>query len=648
MRGIRVLRSYLSLVPALANTHLNLPKLTPIKSLNPITETTTPESSTIRIPIISCFRFHFSSFSNSSVEVEDPNKPKSEQRFSVCEDEGFGTDDDGEDSEGFRINNVIELRDEAAIQDAKVILDILCRTGNNRVEIKNKLEQCGIHPCSELVVEVLSQVRHDWEAAFAFFLWAGKQPGYSHTVRQYHSMIFILGKMRKFDTSWALIDEMRGGKTGPSLVTPQTLLIMIRRYCAVHDVGRAINTFYASKRFKFDVGVEEFQSLLSALCRYKNVKDAEHLLFCNSDVFPFNTKSFNIILNGWCNIVGSPREAERVWREMGKRRIQFDAVSYATIMSCYSKASNLHKVFKLFDQMKRLKIEPDRKAYNAVIHALAKGKLVKEAFDLMRTMEENGVDPNVVSYNSLIKPLCKARKIVEARQVFDDMLQRNLSPTIHTYHAFFRSLRTGKEVFELLEEMKKLGCQPANDTYLMLIRKFSRWRQFDNVFRVWNEMSENGVGHDRSSYIVLIHGLFLNGKLEEAYRMYMEMKEKHLLPDPKIDEMLQAWVSGKQLEQNKTADLNDNHSQFRQLKKQTSGIYNESANLYDDHSHFSQLEKQTRVIYNESANLNDDNSNFPQMEQARVISNKTGQEKDFLRQPETRRVVRERGFSFWE
>lgn len=140
--------------------------------------------------------------------------------------------------------------------------------------------------------------------------------------------------MRKFDTAWALVDEMRGVKAGVSLVTPQTLLILIRRYCAVHDVGRAINTFYAFKRFKFDVGVDEFQSLLSALCRYQNVEDAEHLMFCNRKVFPFNTKSFNIILNGWCNLIGSPREAERVWREMCKTRIAYDVVSYASIISC--------------------------------------------------------------------------------------------------------------------------------------------------------------------------------------------------------------------------------------------------------------------------------------------------------------------------
>ncbi|KAG2411293.1 hypothetical protein I3760_Q014100 [Carya illinoinensis] len=421
--------------------------------------------------------------------------------------------------------------DDGGCGDTTTIVDILHELRSSPSESKNKLEHCRITASSELVVAVLSQIRNDWEAAFTFFLWAGKQPGYAHSVHEYHSMISILGKMRKFGTAWALIDEMRGGTNGPPLVTPQTLLIMIRRYCAVHDVGRAINTFYAYKRFKFEVRIDEFQGFLSALCRYKNVQEAEHLLFTNKNTFPFDTKSFNIILN----------------------------------------------VLKLFNQMKEMKIVMDRKVYNAVIHALAKGRLVKEAINLLKTMEEKGVAPNVVTYNSLIKPLCRAQKIEEAKEFFDEMLQRGFSPTIRTYHAFFRCLRTGEEVFVLLEKMKNMGCQPNSDTYMMLIRKFCQWREVDNAFKLWNTMSKNGVHPDRSSYIVLVHGLFLNGKLEEAHKYYIEMKEKQFEPEPKTDEMIQAWDVWESV-------------------------------------------KNTRF----------------------------DQTRNFCRQPETRRVVRERGFSFWE
>ncbi|XP_061340832.1 pentatricopeptide repeat-containing protein At5g15010, mitochondrial-like [Gastrolobium bilobum] len=496
----------------------------------------------------------------------------------------------------------LHLKDDGLAQDVKTILDIIHEPGSGPSQIKHKLESCSVMASSELVVEVLSRVRNDWEAAFTFFLWAGKQPGYAHSVREYHSMIYVLGKMRKFDTAWSLIEEMRGGRTGPSLVTPQTLLIMIRRYCAVHDVGRAINTFYAHKRFNLQVGLEEFQGLLSALCRYKNVQDAEHLMFCNKNVFPFDTKCFNIILNGWCNLIVSTRQAERIWQEMSKRGIQYDVVSYASIISCYSKSSKLYKVFKLFDQMKKRNIIPDRKVYNAVIHALAKGRLVKEAVNLIRTMEENNVTPDVVTFNSLIKPLCKARKIDEAKEIFDEMLKRSLSPSIRTFHAFFRILRTKEEVFELLDKMRELGCHPTIETYIMLIRKFCRWRQLDDVFKIWNAMREGGISHDRSCYIVLIHGLFLNGKLEEAYKYYIEMQEKGFLPEPKTEQMLQAWVSGRQVTEGQvTTHLEHNQLEHDALAKKV-----------------------------------------------KATPSKFDREKAFLRQPETRRVIRERGFSLWE
>ncbi|KAG9156579.1 hypothetical protein Leryth_006568 [Lithospermum erythrorhizon] len=464
------------------------------------------------------------------------------------------------------------------------------------------LEELGdVKVKREVVCEVLSRLRNDWEAAYTFFLWAGKQPGHEHSVRELHSMIAILGKMRKFDTALSIIDEMRGVRTGRNLVTHQTLLIMIRRYCAVHDVGKAISTFYAYKRFKLEVGLAEFQDLLSALCRYKNVKDAEHLMFANKDVYPMDTKSFNIVLNGWCNVVGNIREGDRIWKVMKERSIKRDSYSYASIMSGFSKGKNINVVFKLFKEMKSSGVEPDRKVYNAVIHALAKGKLVKEAQDLMKTMEGNGISPTNVTYNSLILPLCKKYQLDTAKEFFNEMVERGLCPSIRTYHSFFRGLRTEEEVFELLERMYATGCHPTHETYIMLIRKFCRWRQIDNAYKMWNEMSKKGVDPDRSSYIVLIHGLFLNGKLTEAHKYYLEMIKKDLQPEPKVEEMIQAWLAGKREGESHAMDLGKNPAE--------SGEHGNNS---------------------------------------RVTSKNENRERNFLQIPESRRIKRERGFSFVE
>ncbi|KAH0655504.1 hypothetical protein KY285_030386 [Solanum tuberosum] len=483
-----------------------------------------------------------------------------------------------------------ELYSDFSKEDVETIEAIFKQPGTH---VHNKLEQCGVRPTRNLVTVILSRARNNWEVAFTFFIWASKQTGYVHSVRQYHSMISILGKMRKFDTAWSLIEEMRGGKDRPSLVNPQTLLIMIRKYCAVHDVGKSISTFYAFKRFNLDIGMEEFQDLLSALARYKNVKDAEHLLFCNKNVFPLNTKSLNIILNGWCLALDDLSEGKRIWMLMKEKRIPRDIFSYCSIMSCYSRAGRLNVVLKLFDEMKLCGVAPDVKVYNAVIHALAKGRLVKQARSVMKMMEENDLAPNAVTYNSLIMPLCKAQLLDEAQEIFNEMIQRGIHPTVRTYHALLRSLRTGEEVFEHLQKMNTMGCIPTHDTYIMLIRKFCRWCQLDNVFMLWDKMSKIGLDHDRSSYIVLIHGLFLNGKLEESYKYYQEMKQKGLLPEPKIDEMLQAWVAGRR-------DSQENKVTCHQENKKV------------------------------------------------VKFEKADKERDFHKKPEMRKVMRVRGFSFWD
>lgn len=486
--------------------------------------------------------------STKSISASDEND---------CDDSG-DVDFTGEDDE--IESGQIGIKDEKLNHDVGVILEILrgIRNKNNPfkgdhspdkpvviscAEVTNKLNKCGITLTSELVDEVLSKTRNDWEVAFTFFFWAGKQPGYEHTLRGYHSMISILAKRRKFDTCWSLIDEMRRD----CIVNHNTLLIMIRRYSQAHDVACAINTFHAFKRFNFHIGVEEFHKLLCALAKYKNVQDAEHLLLSNINTFPFNTKSFNIILNGWCNVVGSPREANRFWRLMTDQGIKLDVFSYSSIISSYSKSNRLKEVLRLFEKMKEMAIDPDRKVYNAVMHALANGGHLMEALNLLKTMEDKGITPNAVTYNSLIKPLCKARKRDGAQKVFDEMLSRGLHPTIRTFHAFLHIQRTGEEIFMLLDKMKKLGCHPNKDTYILLIRKFCRWGQLDNVFKLWDQMTENGWNDDKASYIALIHGLFLNGKLKEAHKIYSEMKEKSFLPDAKTDELIQTWLCNKQM-----------------------------------------------------------------------------------------------------
>eukprot|EP01018_Ginkgo_biloba_P038185 Gb_08432 [translate_table: standard] len=467
-------------------------------------------------------------------------------------------------------------KDEVFVSNVERILGILKQFESLSPEARLALDKSGVIATSNLAEEVLCRLRNDWKSSFTFFLWAGMQPGYWHTLRTYHTMISILAKLKRFDIAWGLIKEMQNGANNRSMVTRQTLLIMIRRYAAAHDVGRAIKTFHAMEKFKFKVDINAFQDLLSALCRYKNVEEAEQLLYFNKNVFDFETKSFNIVLNGWCNMVVSVAEAKRFWRDMINKGITPDAFSYSSMICCFSKAGNLHDVLRLFDEMKRRDCVPDLKVYNAVVYALAKGKCVKEAYNLFTVMTEKGFNPDAVSYNSLIKPLCKARRVEDAHMVFDEMVRKGHAPSIRTYHAFFNVLKDSEEILKLLEKMIGTDCTPTIETYIMLIRKFCRWGHHEKVFKLWNDMEKHGLSPDRSAYIVLIHGLFLNSKLEEACKYYEEMKAKGFLPEPKTDEMLKAWIAGREAAAPQLLELKEKKAQEmskRRERENTSALY---------------------------------------------------------------------------
>lgn len=211
MRGISLIGSRLSICRAPAVAYLRSITISP-NSSNLCNLRPSLEPSIARVlPLGLCSMFSTSKLDSELVGRSTQSKD----------------DDENEEEIDFDI-----ISDEVVSEDVLKISKLLKDCGSNRKELRDKLEQCDVKPSNELVVEILSQARNDWETAFTFFIWAGKQQGYVRSVREYHSMISILGKMRKFDTAWTLIDEMR--KFSPSLVNSHTLLIMIRKYCAGH------------------------------------------------------------------------------------------------------------------------------------------------------------------------------------------------------------------------------------------------------------------------------------------------------------------------------------------------------------------------------------------------------------------------------
>lgn len=309
------------------------------------------------------------------------------------------------------------------------------------------------------------------------------------------------------------------------------------RYAAVNDAGKAIKTFQAMEKFKLSADSIAFYTLLGALCKHKNIEEAEELMFLNKKLFPLEPESFNIILNGWCNIIVDVVEAKRVWREMSNCCVTPDGTSYTLMINCFSKVGNLFDSLRLYDEMKKRGWVPELMVYNSLIYVMTKENCMKEAHNLLDKIIEMGMKPDSSTYNSIIYPLCEAEKLEEARVVYNDMMKKGLSPTIGTYHALAK-VENMVGTLKLINRMREVGCGPNSLTFLLILDKLFRWRLPEKALKIWTEMKKYDVDPDSAHYFALVEGLASCGWLNKAREFYVEIKSRGFPGDPKLEKLL--------------------------------------------------------------------------------------------------------------
>uniref|UniRef100_A0A0E0LT45 Pentacotripeptide-repeat region of PRORP domain-containing protein n=1 Tax=Oryza punctata TaxID=4537 RepID=A0A0E0LT45_ORYPU len=342
---------------------------------------------------------------------------------------------------------------------------------------------------------------------------------------------------------------------GPSLTSRRDLLVralwelrrdpdaavLALRYVAADEVNKAIKTFDAMEKFKTEADQTVFYSLLRALCKNKNIEDAEELLLIRKKFFPLTAEGFNIILDGWCNVITDIAEAKRVWREMSNYCIIPDRTSYTLMVSCFAKVGNLFDTLRVYDEMKKRGWTPSIAVYNSLIHVLTKENCMKDAQNIFTRINSEGLQPNVETYNSMIVPLCESRKLDEARMVLEDMMLKGIVPTILTYHTFLRQ-ESIDETLKLLRKMKDDGCGPKSDTFLMLFDRFFQLNEPGHALKLWNEMKRYDIRPSYSHYMSVVQGLIKHGCMERALEYHDEMKENGFASDPKLEKEFRTFL----------------------------------------------------------------------------------------------------------
>ncbi|XP_077240460.1 pentatricopeptide repeat (PPR) superfamily protein [Tasmannia lanceolata] len=403
-------------------------------------------------------------------------------------------------------------------------------SSSSSLHMKESLRKSGIFLSNDLIDRVLKRVRFSHGnplQTLEFFSLVGDRKGFFHTQFSYDTMLYILGRSRKFNQVWKILFEMR--RKDQSLITTRTLQIVLGRIAKVCSVRQTVESFRKFRKLVLGFDTNCFNALLRTLCQEKSMSDARNVYHKLKYDFRPNLYTFNILLAGWKSSV----EAEGFFDEMMELGVKPDLVSYNCLVDVYCKSREMDKAFKVVEKMRMEEIYPDVFTYTSIIGGLGLIGQPDKAKDVLKEMKECGCYPDAAAYNAAIRNFCIAKRLGDAYGLMDEMVGKGLDPNPTTYNLFFRCFYWSNDLgsaWSLYQRMMDCGCLPNTQSCMFLIRLFRRQEKVEMALELWGDMVEKGFG----SYILVSDVLFDllcdMGKLGEAEKCFLQMIEKGQKP----------------------------------------------------------------------------------------------------------------------
>ena len=392
--------------------------------------------------------------------------------------------------------------------------------------LKQSLKSTGVFLSNDLIDKVLKRVRFSHGnplQALDFFNFTADRRGFYHSSYSLDTMLYILGRSRKFDHIWdVLIDIKRKDR---NLITPRTLQVVLGRVAKVCSVRMTVESFWKFKRLVPVFDTSCFNALLRTLCQEKSMSDARNVYHHLKKGFRPNLQTFNILLSGW----KSSEEAELFYEEMKELGVKPDIVTYNSLIDVFCKGRELEKAYGVVARMREEDILPDVITYTSIIGGLGLVGQPDKARDMLKEMKEHGCYPDVAAYNAVIRNYCIAKRLDAAYSLMAEMESKGMSPNATSYNLFFRVFSWSNDLrnsWDFYGRMMDAGCLPNTQSCMFLIKLFKRHEKVEMALQLWNDMVEKGFG----SYIlvsdVLLGMLCDMGKLVEAEKCFLQMVEK--------------------------------------------------------------------------------------------------------------------------
>ncbi|KAK4383773.1 Pentatricopeptide repeat-containing protein, mitochondrial [Sesamum angolense] len=350
------------------------------------------------------------------------------------------------------------------------------------------LDGCDVHVSESLVEQVLRRFSFEWIVAFGFFKWAELQKGIKHSADLYNLMVDNLGKTKKFDIMWELVEEMKKLK---GYITLDTMTKIMRRLAKASKYEDAIEAFETMELYGVDKDITAMNRLLDTLVKEGSVEHAERVYLKYKEHIPPTSLTHNVLVHDF-------RKVNDTLEEMQKNGCRPSVVTYTIIMKALARAKEISKAMEVYEKMKENNCSPDTSFYNVFIDALSKAGRLKDSDAVFEDMSKQGIIPDVSTYNTLI--------FVAGQNLQEE------------------------KALSLLLKMEESRCQPDLNTYAPLLKMCCRLKRMKVLSFLFSHMFKNNISLDLGTYSLLVSRLCRNGKVDRACSFFEEMVHKGFVP----------------------------------------------------------------------------------------------------------------------
>ncbi|XP_022873140.1 pentatricopeptide repeat-containing protein At1g06710, mitochondrial isoform X1 [Olea europaea var. sylvestris] len=419
-----------------------------------------------------------------------------------------------------------------------------------------------------LVVDVLKNVQSA-ELGVKFFMWVGRQIGYTHSLTVYNTVLDLLGCDKYDRIPNHFLEEIRDDDRE---VLGRLLNVLIQKCCrngmwnlALEELGRLkdfgykpsratynalifvfleagrLDTAFLLHREMLHLGFKMDMHLLGcfvhSLCKMGKWKDALELID-KEDAVP-DTVLYTKMISGLCE-ASLFEEAMDFLNRMRSSSCVPNVVTYKILLCGCLNKGKLGRCKRILSMMITEGCYPSPKIFNSLVHAYCKFGDYAYAYKLLKKMADCGYQPGYVVYNILIGSICCNEELPSpgvlelAEKAYSEMLDAGIVLNKVNVSNFARCLcSVGKyeKTYNVIHEMMSKGFIPETSTYNKVIGFLCDSSKVDKAFLLFREMRRNDIVPNVYTYTILIDCFCKAGLIQQARCWLSEMLRDGCTPN---------------------------------------------------------------------------------------------------------------------